>query len=1115
MKIVGQFFHPFKAPVTGSSPASSSVPGAGSSSHHVDEDGQAPSRRVVVVPECQRAVVTAAQDKVVVSVNGDGLVHTYDGSSGELLSRPIDVHGRVVTIQHVPQHDAIVVLVQREGSSTVVVVSAWYDYDRATPITLDVVGAKCIGVCPVLGNIAISSGRNVHLYALHEAEGSLTPSLLAVISTPLTVGRVALCENFLAYASPSQVEVISVDIEKVSDSRQGGQSATSSTQLRGAGVHASTTDAMTREDNSEGEDDGNGASSRVLGPIAHHHEVGVSLDAKQMRNMMPQLVEFPALTSTRNRDPATLEIKPDSNTPLISVRTLHVGIEVQLEGHECTRVTVHLRFKTDELDTLALKPCFHMDNDILLSAPEATWKVQPSAFNPLCACRLDNTLTQTINGVHMLHTGAHKGFLYRLSPSHSALVSEYCFALPESAQTCCFNSTRVFATTTGATTRLYTFTLRLQELHNEGLHPLAPVDASSSVLWLGSTDLDERRILRACLSDDIFATVELHDDSHVDDSFSMGGSSHSQQHVPTPGRGTSVALQVVAYQPFSAVELCDQLRDFASTLPAGHPNVWLTLQECNLLLATEMLMLMISGAHSAASSFHDKYTHTRDSLRNSYGVLAETMIGMKDVDWVEATNNLLLSHLSVEDCASHINHPDLTPTAAARLQAQLMLTLYNAGAFVDRCNDASRGFELLGDTLASLDQEDWENAAHIVLASTDLCSCLRSSESFQARVLAREDLECGLLSLALDAPESAGAGGAAITRDGVSYWRNALDALDAAHSSQLSDKVVAEPDLVIGWSSSAQRWTPCPLFFACAAYNTDVLLAALGTAASLMQTPPAAIVDMIDTWIEDTALRLTTTLQFTQRLVTTGLEKLHHVDRRSIVIAFVVSKIAALSSPVSNVPAFSHDTGARHAWLDHLPPYAPGYAPGVGGSAALLNDLKHVQAFCCDHVDGDIADALCAKIDACSEFPGKLSLKLICLARSADVERGGDLVLACHPRLLSDFLSSCHHNSPQVMVALLHKLQTMIETSEEAVPNGAGRRTRCPPRQDYVEAFAGLIMRLASSLDVVDFLEILPDSMRLDAALPFIRRSCQRTSAASLIATIVNEASSQPTEKKR
>ena len=88
--------------------------GAHSSAHAValEEERRLPRPRVIV-PHCQRAVIATAHDRIVVSVNDSGELATYDCNTGSLLSEPVKVQGRVLDIQHVPQHDAVAVLLQR------------------------------------------------------------------------------------------------------------------------------------------------------------------------------------------------------------------------------------------------------------------------------------------------------------------------------------------------------------------------------------------------------------------------------------------------------------------------------------------------------------------------------------------------------------------------------------------------------------------------------------------------------------------------------------------------------------------------------------------------------------------------------------------------------------------------------------------------------------------------------------------------------------------------------------------------------------------------------------------------------------------------------------------
>ena len=92
-----------------------------------------------------------------------------------------------------------------DAQTTVMLIHRWYDGSRCSPSTLDILDVKCMSVCPVLGNVAVAQGRNIHLFSVRSFDSGIVPYLVAVVSTPLVVGKVALCQNYLAYASPSQV----------------------------------------------------------------------------------------------------------------------------------------------------------------------------------------------------------------------------------------------------------------------------------------------------------------------------------------------------------------------------------------------------------------------------------------------------------------------------------------------------------------------------------------------------------------------------------------------------------------------------------------------------------------------------------------------------------------------------------------------------------------------------------------------------------------------------------------------------------------------------------------------------------------------------------------------
>lgn len=50
--------------------------------------------------------------------------------------------------------------------------------------------------------------------------------------------------------------------------------------------------------------------------------------------------------------------------------------------------------------------------------------------------------------------------------------------------------------------------------------------------------------------------------------------------------------------------------------------------------------------------------------------------------------------------------------------------------------------------------------------------------------------------------------------------------------------------------------------------------------------------------------------------------------------------------------------GKRHGWLDALPPFAMGYAPGPGTTAEALGTLRQLQAYLCEYLASDNVSAV-------------------------------------------------------------------------------------------------------------------------------------------------------------
>eukprot|EP01147_Barroeca_monosierra_P008877 gene8877-1228_t len=1000
----------------------------------------------VLIPHCHRAVISANQNRLLLSVDDSGELLTYNLDSETQVPDRFDVGGRVKEIVCIERHNAVAVLFDFESSSCVKVIQAWNIPSQISSVMLPIVNIQCMSACPVLGNLAVAKGNSVDVFAFGKNDDSnILSTHLFTLSTQCVVGRVALCLNFIAYASPSQVEVVSVDLK--------AQCNSDSTVFK-----ASQSD-ITKDSS----------------PVVTENEITLSFEVKRLRYLTPEFIDFPALDPTRKQ--TQQDMVPTSSTPLVSTRVMHICVKVQDPAYICSCVTMHLRFKTEELDTLSLLPAFRFLDECLLSETALQAQVQPKHDKPLEADHSHCILSECIDGVYAIHTGAHKGFQYHIHKEYSSLTTTYSFALPESAQTCCFNSTRMFITTTGSITKLYTFTLQLQRLTQDD----EEIDPDTSVLWLSSTNLEHVRVLRASASDNLYGIVAVHVDMDTTSFSEMTPSSDSP-----PSHGGS-ALQVLLYKVPSTATLYRQIHSFSQTLPTGHPNVVMAIRECNLVLRTQLLTLSLGGAASSHHPSHAAFLETRNALQESFEVIGQLALCNSKIENYRSFWYFLLSPQKIESLCQLISQHSGGSDERANSCAQIILSLYNSDIFYNRCEDPQQVMKILGDSLSVLPDHEWHEAITLILENSTLFNHLQLGASLKARLKQTKTLQASLLCGIITAPT----GHQALTSGFIEHWQKHLQIIEEQYGKTLWQQLRLHPEMCIQICERGERIYACPLFYVTFVGN-------LGNAADIaksMDVSPSAIIHLIGREVLNSYI-----CRAVLNLVSLGKRSHTKTDWEQIVATFVSCKAQTLAAPESC------DTTSRFGWLDHLPPYAPGLTPGVGGSAAALHELKQLQAFCCLYLTPVISNLIMEQLAQFPEFPGMLSLRLLCLRSRYLLKEAADLIIGCHPRILPEFFSCSNECTPEVLTWTLQKLYHLLQISSDRTSSDIIQKSLV---ESYEHAYIGILNMLACRIAVTDIqslMDILPANLDLRLALPFLRKSCQISMSTELLKKILQEA---------
>ncbi len=245
-------------------------------------------------------------------------------------------------------------------------------------------------------------------------------------------------------------------------------------------------------------------------------------------------------------------------------------------------------------------------------------------------------------------------------------------------------------------------------------------------------------------------------------------------------------------------------------------------------------------------------------------------------------------------------------------------------------------------------------------------------------------------------------------------------------------------------------------------------------------------------------------------------------------------------------------SGARYDWLDALPPFAMGYAPGLGASAEALGTLRHLQAYLSTELTQEEAPYVLALVESphSERVPGRLALRLLCLQVLGQQGKTAlELLLDASPALCLPYLRGRETQVKPSLLQdalkiLLNRIATLDADTVDITAAGAGAAAAAaaiatasatasatgavaaatatatataiaptpapapagPSRCDFVAAYTDLLSHAASTLDPKTFLSLLPDAGNVDFYLPFLDRACRQDAASVLARAIEVEA---------
>eukprot|EP00045_Choanoeca_perplexa_P017956 m.272666 g.272666 ORF g.272666 m.272666 type:complete len:1039 (-) comp17679_c0_seq1:2942-6058(-) len=204
----------------------------------------------------------------------------------------------------------------------------------------------------------------------------------------------------------------------------------------------------------------------------------------------------------------------------------------------------------------------------------------------------------------------------------------------------------------------------------------------------------------------------------------------------------------------------------------------------------------------------------------------------------------------------------------------------------------------------------------------------------------------------------------------------------------------------------------------------------------------------------------------------------------------------------------------RPPWLDLLPPYAPGYVPGVAASAAVLSQIRLLQALLWYHSDATTALALLDTLEDSrwKTVPGLLALEALLLAKSGKLLQASRLLLVANPACVCAMLDNC-----PVECKLLTQVYSMVNA---LTSQGEGDRvsiasteqekhlfsTVLVPRAELKAVVFSLLQRLGRYYKPMELLALMPDDGDAFQHLPLLGACMQREAAETLQQKLVQEA---------
>eukprot|EP00730_Choanoeca_flexa_P002253 TRINITY_DN10975_c0_g1_i4.p1 TRINITY_DN10975_c0_g1~~TRINITY_DN10975_c0_g1_i4.p1 ORF type:complete len:753 (+),score=146.90 TRINITY_DN10975_c0_g1_i4:271-2259(+) len=197
---------------------------------------------------------------------------------------------------------------------------------------------------------------------------------------------------------------------------------------------------------------------------------------------------------------------------------------------------------------------------------------------------------------------------------------------------------------------------------------------------------------------------------------------------------------------------------------------------------------------------------------------------------------------------------------------------------------------------------------------------------------------------------------------------------------------------------------------------------------------------------------------------------------------------------ISSLPRPTVGLVGRPSWLDLLPPFAPGYVPGVAASAAVLSVFRLIQAFLWHHVDATSARQLLKEttVRKWKDVPGLLSLMALLYAKCNNVQATTRLLLASNPNSIVDMLETCSVKAEHIVSVL-----GLVNELLDSVVNGQVQLVATQDEQhlfttvylaqdDLQTQRLKLLSLLSRYLGPMELLELMPDTGDAFLHLPIL-----------------------------